>query len=67
VPCRRATGIFTDTTQEQGKAVYARFERADVSFDEFLDGEVRYASLKKNIPKNAEELFAAAKKEAKEK
>jgi len=34
-------------------------------FKEFLDSEVRYFSLKKAFPKNAEELFAAAEKNAK--
>ncbi|MBR6258629.1 MAG: pyruvate:ferredoxin (flavodoxin) oxidoreductase, partial [Oscillospiraceae bacterium] len=38
-----------------------------MSFQEFLDGEVRYASLKKSFPENARTLFARAEKEAKEK
>lgn len=37
------------------------------SFREFLMGEVRYASLTKTFPKIAEELFARAEKEAREK
>ena len=34
-------------------------------FQEFLDGEVRYTSLKKSFPDEAEELFASAKENAK--
>ncbi|MBF8982895.1 pyruvate:ferredoxin (flavodoxin) oxidoreductase [Lutibacter sp. B2] len=37
------------------------------SFREFLDGQVRYTSLKKGFPEMAEELFEKAEKEAKEK
>lgn len=33
-------------------------------FDDFLGGEVRFASVKKLYPKEADELFAAAKKNA---
>ena len=33
-------------------------------FQGFLNGEVRYASLKKSFPKEAEELFSAAEKDA---
>lgn len=33
-------------------------------FDDFLSGEVRFASVKKLYPKEADELFAAAKKNA---
>ena len=35
-------------------------------YEEFLDGEVRYASLKRTFPANAETLFAAGAKAAKE-
>jgi pyruvate-ferredoxin/flavodoxin oxidoreductase len=34
-------------------------------FQDFLNGEVRYTSLKKAFPKEAKELFAAAEKDAK--
>ncbi|MDD2635049.1 MAG: pyruvate:ferredoxin (flavodoxin) oxidoreductase [Bacteroidales bacterium] len=34
-------------------------------FQEFLDGEVRYAALKKDFPENAEVLYAAAQENAK--
>ena len=33
-------------------------------FEDFLDGEARYASLKKTFPDNAEKLFAVAKEDA---
>ena len=38
----------------------------DMFDQEFLDGEVRYASLKKDFPENAEKLFALGEKQAKE-
>jgi len=34
-------------------------------FQDFLNGEIRYTSLKKAFPKNAEELFKAAEENAK--
>jgi pyruvate-ferredoxin/flavodoxin oxidoreductase len=34
-------------------------------FQDFLNGEVRYTSLKKSFPKEADELFASAEKNAK--
>ena len=37
-----------------------------LSFQEFLEGEVRYASLHQTFPENAKTLFAQAEKEAKE-
>jgi pyruvate-ferredoxin/flavodoxin oxidoreductase len=37
-----------------------------LSYQEFLEGEVRYASLHKTFPENAKALFAQAEKEAKE-
>ena len=37
-----------------------------MGYQEFLEGEVRYASLHKTFPKNAKELFAQAEQEAKE-
>lgn len=36
-------------------------------YEEFLDGEVRYASLRRTFPENAKELFAEGAKLAKEK
>ena len=37
-----------------------------MSYQEFLAGEVRYASLHQSFPMNAETLFAAAEQQAKE-
>ena len=37
-----------------------------LSYQEFLEGEVRYASLHQTFPENAKALFAQAEKEAKE-
>ncbi len=37
-----------------------------MSYMDFLEGEVRYASLYNSFPENAKELFAQAEKEAKE-
>ena len=33
-------------------------------YQEFLDGEVRYASLRRSFPENAEKLFGKADAEA---
>ena len=35
-----------------------------MDFEEFLDGETRYAALKRTFPENAETLFKAAKEDA---
>ena len=37
-----------------------------MDYMDFLDGEVRYASLKKAFPENAKELFELGEKQAKE-
>ena len=37
-----------------------------LGYQEFLEGEVRYASLHKTFPGNARQLFAQAEQEAKE-
>jgi len=36
-------------------------------YEEFLDGEVRYASLKQSFPENARTLFEQAERDAEEK
>lgn len=36
-----------------------------LNFQKFLDSEVRYTSLKKSFPKEADELFKAAEEAAK--
>lgn len=38
-----------------------------MDYEEFLDGETRYAALKRTFPENAETLFRAAKEDAGEK
>ncbi len=38
-----------------------------MDYEEFLDGETRYAALKRTFPENAETLFKAAKEDAGEK
>lgn len=38
-----------------------------LAYEEFLDGEVRYASLRRTFPENAKELFAEGARLAKEK
>ena len=38
----------------------------EMDFQEFLDGEIRYSSLKKTFPENAKELFELGEKQAKE-
>lgn len=35
-----------------------------ISYEEFLDGEVRYSSLKRTFPENAEKLFSQAAEDA---
>ena len=37
-----------------------------IPYEEFLDGEVRYASLKRTFPENAKKLFAEGARQAKE-
>ncbi|MBQ1544708.1 MAG: hypothetical protein IIZ60_02965, partial [Clostridia bacterium] len=37
-----------------------------MDYEEFLDGEVRYASLKRTFPENAKELFEEGAKQAAE-
>ena len=37
-----------------------------IPYEEFLDGEVRYASLKRSFPENAKTLFAKGAEQAKE-
>ena len=51
----KETGKFTLDSKEPS-----------MSYQEFLAGEVRYASLHRTFPLNAETLFAAAEKQAKE-
>lgn len=53
---------------EQGKNPFVLDSReAKSDYQDFIRSEVRYASLEKQFPEAAEELFARAEKEAKEK
>ncbi len=56
---------FNPLLKEEGKNPFTLDSKAPkASFREFLDGEVRYASLKGSFPEVAEELFARAEKDA---
>ena len=37
-----------------------------MAYEDFLDGETRYAALKRTFPENAKTLFSAASREAEE-
>lgn len=53
--------------EEEGKNPFQLDSKEPTAdFQEFLSGEVRYSSLKRNFPEEAEELYAAAEKTAKE-
>ena len=59
---------YNPLLKEEGKNPFILDSKAPTgSFREFLLGEVRYASLAKLQPDKAEELFAQAEEEAKEK
>ena len=53
-----------DPSKEGGKFTLDSREPT-MSYQEFLSGEVRYASLHRTFPQNAETLFAEAEKQAK--
>jgi len=58
---------FNPTLKEQGKNPFSLDSKEPTrSFREFLDSEVRYASLSKAYPDHAEELFAKTERDAKE-
>lgn len=58
---------FNPTLKEEGKNPFSLDSKEPTrSFREFLDSEVRYASLSKAYPDHAEELFAKTEKDAKE-
>ena len=58
---------FNPTLKEEGKNPFSLDSKEPTrSFREFLDSEVRYASLAKAYPDHAEELFAKTEKDAKE-
>ncbi len=58
---------FNPMLKEEGKNPFVLDSKEPkASFREFLEGEVRYVSLKNSFPEIAEELFAKAEKDAKE-
>jgi len=58
---------FNPLLKEEGKNPFTLDSKApSASFREFLEGEVRYASLKTSFPEVAEQLFAKAEKDAKD-
>ena len=58
---------FNPLLKEEGKNPFVLDSKApSASFKEFLEGEVRYASLSSTFPEIAEELYARAEKDAKD-
>ena len=58
---------FNPLLKEEGKNPFVLDSKApSASFREFLEGEVRYASLQTSFPEIAEELYAKAEKDAKD-
>ena len=58
---------FNPLLKEEGKNPFILDSKApSASFREFLEGEVRYSSLKASFPETAEELYAKAEKDAKD-
>ncbi len=58
---------FNPLLKEEGKNPFILDSKEPTaSFREFLEGEVRYASLKTSFPELAEELYAKAEKDAKD-
>lgn len=58
---------FNPALKEEGKAAFILDSKAPTeSYQDFLEGEVRYNSLKRANPEKAEKLFAKAEQDAKE-
>jgi len=58
---------YNPLLKEEGKNPFVLDSKAPTaSFREFLEGEVRYASLKTTFPEIAEELYVKAEKDARE-
>ncbi|MGB4437820.1 MAG: pyruvate:ferredoxin (flavodoxin) oxidoreductase, partial [Sedimentibacter sp.] len=58
---------FNPLLKEEGKNPFVLDSKEPkASFREFLEGEVRYASLKGSFPETAEELYIKAEKDAKD-
>ncbi len=59
---------FDPRLKEEGKNPFTMDSKApDASYRDFIMNEVRYSSLARKFPERAEELFAEAEKQAKEK
>ena len=58
--------IYRYDPKKKEKAFTLDSKEPSLDYKEFLDGEVRYSSLKIAFPENAKELFEKAKEEAKE-
>ncbi|MEF2115465.1 pyruvate:ferredoxin (flavodoxin) oxidoreductase, partial [Clostridium frigoriphilum] len=59
---------YNPLLKEEGKNPFIMDSKEPTKdFKEFLRGEVRYASLERTFPKEANELFEAAEKDAKDK
>ena len=58
---------YNPALKEEGKAAFSLDSKAPTeSYQDFLDGEVRYNALKRANPERAAQLFAKSEKEAKE-
>ena len=58
---------FDPRLEEEGKNPFQLDSKEpSESFQEFIQGEVRYSSLKRSFPESADELYAEAEKAAKE-
>lgn len=58
---------FNPALTEQGKNPFLLDSREPgLSYEEFLNGEIRYDSLRRSHPKEAEKLFEKAARQAKE-
>ena len=58
---------FNPDLAEQGKNPFSLDSKAPTgNYQEFIAGEIRYASLKKSMPELAGKLFAKAEEESKQ-
>jgi pyruvate-ferredoxin/flavodoxin oxidoreductase len=58
---------FNPALKEEGKAAFILDSKAPTeSYEDFLNGEVRYNSLKRANPEKAERLFTQSAQDAKE-
>jgi len=58
---------YNPTLKEQGKNPFTLDSKEPIaSYQEFLEGEIRYSSLAKVFPERAKEMFELSEKNAKE-